>query len=148
MGGMKQFKEHLAAITTIPAADGAAVLERCQREQGGFLKDLDVALLAADDKTRLTLLLVRCGGGRFLAPAQDVAHFIGIIERDADAGKVHGHGGDYVRDVSIPADSKRELLEALKALRHAYRVARPQIAGTDAIEDQAIAAIANAERGL
>lgn len=61
------------------------------KEQGGFLKDTDVAIIAHHD--RLRLILVRCGNGRFLCPAQDVAHFIAIIERD---------GTDYVRDVSLP----------------------------------------------
>ena len=38
------------------------------------------------------------------------------------------------------------MLEALKALRRAYRHSRAQIFGTDAVEDQAIAAIALGER--
>lgn len=75
--------------------DGPLVLERCARDAGGFLRDTDVELVAADPTTRLTLLLVRCGGCRFLAPAQDVAHLIAIIERD---------GTDYIRDVSRPAE--------------------------------------------
>lgn len=57
-----------------------------------FLTESDVAALAKNQETRLTLLLVRCDGGRFIAPAQDVEHFIQLIERD---------GGDYVRDVSL-----------------------------------------------
>src|SRR3990167_7661346 len=65
------------------------------RKNGGFLTEGDVALLAADPETRLSLLLVRCGGGRFLAPADQVKHFIGIIEE---------HKGDYVRDVSLPVN--------------------------------------------
>lgn len=75
-------------------ADGRLVLERVQRERYGFLLDHEIEMVAADPRTRLQLLLVRCGCGRFLAPAQDVAHYISIIERD---------GVDYVRDVSIPA---------------------------------------------
>lgn len=42
---------------------------------------------------RLTRLLVRCGNGRFVAPAQDVAHFVKIINES---------GADHVRDISIP----------------------------------------------
>lgn len=38
---------------------------------------------------------LECGGGRFLAPAEQVAHFVGIVGRD---------GVDYVRDVSVPVD--------------------------------------------
>lgn len=74
-------------------ADGYAVLDRV-RLSYGFLTDTDVALLAADPRTRLTPCLVRCGSGRFTTPAQDVAHFVAIIERDHV---------DYVRDVSIVA---------------------------------------------
>lgn len=60
----------------------------------GFLDQAAVARIAAHPTYRLTPLLVRCGGGRFTCPAQDVAHFIGLVERQP--------GGDYVRDVSIP----------------------------------------------
>ena len=84
--------------------DGELVISRCKREQHGFLKETDVQAIAADPKTRLTLLLVRCGGGRFLAPADQVQHFIGIIEREA--GDKIGPGSDYIRDVSIPADNR------------------------------------------
>lgn len=60
----------------------------------GFVTKEDVAMIAACGATRLTMLLIRCGGGRFLAPAQDVDHFITAIEKSGD---------DYVRDVSFPA---------------------------------------------
>lgn len=43
---------------------------------------------------RLELLLVRCGGCRFLAPAQDVDRLITLVEAT---------GEEYVRDVSFPA---------------------------------------------
>lgn len=55
-----------------------------------------VDAIATDPETRLTMLLVRCGGGRFLTPAQDVKHFIGIIEqnqrgsRDAALANIEG----------------------------------------------------------
>lgn len=62
------------------------------RAQGGFLKTGDLPEIIATN--RLQLLLVRCGGGRFLCPAQDLEHFIGIIEAS---------GADYIRDVSLPA---------------------------------------------
>ena len=77
---------------------GRMALLRARRQQYGFLNEQDVAAVARDESTRLTLLLVRCGAGRFLAPAQDVAHFIEAIEKG---------GLDYVRDVSIPADTVR-----------------------------------------
>ena len=75
-------------------ASGAQVIEQARKTAGGFLKDTDVAVIAADPATRLQMLLVRCGNGRFMAPAQDVKHFIDLIERPE---------GDYVRDVSLPA---------------------------------------------
>lgn len=79
-------------------------MERARLDRMSFLTAEEVAEIAGDPETRLELLLVRCGGGRFLAPAQDVAHFIGIIEREATyrAGE-GGEGSDYIRDVSIPA---------------------------------------------
>jgi hypothetical protein len=60
----------------------------------GFLQPADLATLRASAQYRLTPVLVRCGGCRFTAPAQDVQHLIDIITAD---------GRDYVRDVSIPA---------------------------------------------
>ena len=82
---------------------GKEVMARASVERMGFLTAQEVADIAADPETRLAGLLVRCGGGRFLAPAQDVAHFVGIIERDAELAEVQGEGNDYVRDVSVPA---------------------------------------------
>ncbi len=73
--------------------NGRAVLDRC-RYTLGYLSSIDIATLAGDESTRLTQCLVRCGSCRFLAPAQDVAHLISIIETD---------GRDYVRDVSLPS---------------------------------------------
>jgi hypothetical protein len=64
-------------------------------DRQGFLTPDHVRLIAGIDKLRLELLLVRCGAGRFLAPAQDVAHFVKIIGRE---------GSDYVRDVGLPAE--------------------------------------------
>jgi len=82
---------------------GASVMAHARTERGGFLTEEDVAAIAEDPATRLQLLLVRCGGGRFLAPAQDVKHFIDIIERDYNTAP---GVGDYVRDVSIPAKER------------------------------------------
>lgn len=53
----------------------------------GFLTDAEVARLAAGEDTRLTQVLVRCGGCRFVAAAQDVARIIAALEA----------AGDYVR---------------------------------------------------
>ena len=78
-------------------------MAQATRERFGFLTSAEVAEIAADPETRLAGLLVRCGSGRFLAPAQDVEHFIGIIERDAERAHAPGEGNDYVRDVSVPS---------------------------------------------
>ncbi len=79
-----------------PHLDPHRLLDRVRRERAGFLQASDVAALRAHPDARLWRLLVRCGGGRFIAPAQDVAHFIALVER----------GGDYVRDVSLLAGER------------------------------------------
>ena len=56
----------------------------------GFISEEELEYVVAEK--RLQPCLVRCGGGRFVTPAQDVKHFIDIIEKD---------GRDYVRDVSL-----------------------------------------------
>lgn len=74
--------------------DGNAVMSRARRDNHSYLTDKDVEYIAADPNTRLTMLLVRCGGGRFLAPAQDVLHFIACIEssQNKDAALVNLEG--------------------------------------------------------
>ena len=47
--------------------------------------------------------------------------------------------------VVLAVNSHQAMLDALRALRRAYRHSRTQIFGTDAVEDQAIAAIALGE---
>lgn len=76
-----------------PHFDPAALRARAIRERVGFVNAAETALLAQHADSRLWPLLVRCGGCRFTASAQDVAHLIKCIEA----------GGDYVRDVSFPA---------------------------------------------
>ena len=62
---------------------------------------LDVAQLADLAKLdRLRMVLIRCGNGRFLCPAQNAEHFMNIIRRDFDA---HSVDCDYIRDVSLPS---------------------------------------------
>lgn len=58
----------------------------------GFLTEQDVLVLANDPYTRLTQVLVRCGNGRFVCAAQDVKHFVSIIERE---------DSNYIRDCSL-----------------------------------------------
>ncbi len=59
----------------------------------GFLNEKSLAVVVADPATRTTPLLVRFGCSRAIIPADQVAEHIATMER----------GGDYVRDVSIPA---------------------------------------------
>ena len=63
-------------------------------ECGGFLGTAGLAVVAQED--RLRQLLVRCGGCRFVCAAQDVTHLIECVVA----------GGDYVRDVSLPAGDR------------------------------------------
>lgn len=62
-------------------------------DQHGFLTSAEVELLAGRDDGRLVQVLVRCGAKRFVCAAQDAASMIQAVE----------DGGDYVRDVSLPA---------------------------------------------
>jgi hypothetical protein len=75
----------------------AELLKRIVKDHG-FLSVATLQDLAKID--RLRMVLVRCGNGRFLCPAQDVEHFMDIIRRDFDA---HNNGCDYVRDVALQA---------------------------------------------
>ena len=56
----------------------------------GFIGRDDVDKVV--EENRLYPCLVRCGSGRFSCPAQDVKHFVEIIEAD---------GRDYIRDISL-----------------------------------------------
>jgi hypothetical protein len=68
-------------------------IAQIREKNHGFVLDSD--LPAIIEENRFQMLLVRCGAGRFVAPAQDIKHFIDIIGRE---------GSDYVRDVSFPAN--------------------------------------------
>ena len=67
-------------------------IKELREENYGFLTEVKLKELVG--LNRLFRVLVRCGGGRFICPAQDAAHFIEIIGTE---------GTDYVRDVSFPA---------------------------------------------
>lgn len=60
--------------------------------QFGFVTSKDMPVILALDP--LQPLLVRCGACRFVCGAQYLEHMMRCV----------GAGGDYVRDVSIPAD--------------------------------------------
>ena len=71
------------------------VIQRIKNESNGFITTQeDMNELVATYPHQM--LLVRCGRGRFMCPAQDADHFIRIIAKDKE-------GTDYVRDVSFPA---------------------------------------------
>ena len=57
---------------------------------GGFIDESMIDEIESID--RFAMLIVRCGGGRFICAAQDVKHFINIINNERT---------DYVRDVSV-----------------------------------------------
>jgi hypothetical protein len=85
-----------------PLADsGYDVIYLAKRDRVSFLTEADLRVIATDPNTHGTLILVRCGGGRFLAPADQVEF---LVEAIRQAYKVHG-GGYYVRGYSLPAGS-------------------------------------------
>lgn len=67
-----------------------SIIQKALDEKMGFITDAELPEVVKEN--RMQLLLVRCGCGRFLVPAQDTKHFIDIIKRE---------GTDYIRDVSI-----------------------------------------------
>lgn len=68
-----------------------SVLEQV-RGRFGFLTAAELAIIAADPLYRATTVIVRCGGCRFIAAADQAAHLMAIIGRE---------GSEYVRDVSV-----------------------------------------------
>ena len=85
-------------INYLPATlDKESFIKKTINDKYGFIQDSDLDQVIAED--RLYPCLIRCGCGRFTCPAQDVKHFIDIIEKE---------GSDYIRDVSLsPQGSKR-----------------------------------------
>jgi hypothetical protein len=67
------------------------IIEKIRAEKYGFV-DMINDLPEIIKVNRFQMLLVRCGNGRFLCPAQDASHFVEIIN---DSFK------DHVRDVSL-----------------------------------------------
>jgi len=66
-------------------------MEEIRNKSHGFVSEDDLEEIVQIN--RLELLLVRCGGCRFMAPAQDIKHLINLVE---------ANGKEYVRDVSFP----------------------------------------------
>jgi len=63
---------------------------KADKERCNFITDKDLPEIIKVD--RFQQVLIRCGCGRFVCPAQDAQHFIDIITREKS---------DYVRDVSL-----------------------------------------------
>lgn len=82
------------------AASDSALAETIRRRHG-FIGSAEIDRLIAID--RLMPVLVRCGGGRFTCPVQDVRHFMEIIRVAAENSSHWSETDEYVRDVSIPA---------------------------------------------
>jgi hypothetical protein len=66
------------------------LIEKLLKERMGFVKENEIPEIIKEN--RMQSMIVRCGGGRFICPVQDVQHFIDIIEKEKS---------DYIRDVSI-----------------------------------------------
>lgn len=73
-------------------ASNPALADKLLGDHGFITSKEDLAAIAASN--RMLMVLIRCGNGRFLAPAQDAQHFHDIITRE---------NTDYVRDISLPA---------------------------------------------
>jgi len=65
-------------------------IEEIRSKNFGFIYAGDLPAIIAEN--RFQQCLVRCGGGRFICPAQNVEHFTRIIGNEES---------DYVRDVSL-----------------------------------------------
>lgn len=65
-------------------------IQRIKETRMGFIAS-EAELAEVAKESRLHRVLVRCGGGRFVCPAQDAQHFIDMIKAS----------DDYVRDISL-----------------------------------------------
>lgn len=72
-----------------------SIIQYALKNKMGFITEEELPEVIKEN--RLQEILVRCGNGRFIAPAQDIKHFIDIIERDKQ---------DYIRDVCIIRSEK------------------------------------------
>lgn len=67
-----------------------SLIETLSSENYGFVTEKDMPEIIKED--RFQQILIRCGAGRFICPAQDTEHFINIITKEKS---------DYVRDASL-----------------------------------------------
>jgi hypothetical protein len=93
-----------ADMDTITISGRATILS-ARTNRFGYLTTRDLERIATDPETKLTLILVRTGSGRFLTPAQDAKHFIDLIEH-AELPEELDHEQDYVRDISVPLNTE------------------------------------------
>lgn len=70
------------------------IIDAARRDRAGFLGPRDIQALGSHPFARLWPVLVRCGGGRFTCPVQDVEHFVQVVGAS---------GLDSVRDVALVA---------------------------------------------
>lgn len=82
-----------SALRSAAVCGCIAELEIIKQGTMGFLARHQAVKLGACSKHRLTPILARCGGCRFVTSAQDVMHLVDIIERERS---------DYLRDLSFP----------------------------------------------
>lgn len=68
-----------------------SVIKKLLEDDCGFIQS-EAQLKEIVKENRLHPCLVRCGNGRFTCPAQDVKHFVEIINATSL---------DYVRDISV-----------------------------------------------
>lgn len=72
------------------------VFKRIAQEQYGCVTATDVEEIRKDIANPTMKVLVRTGRTRFLCPLNELEHRMATVDRE----------GDYVRDVSIPANPK------------------------------------------
>ncbi len=76
------------------------VLQHIKANEGAVMpSDLDILVVHCP----LRQVLVRCNNGRFLCAAQDVRHFVAIIERDYGVQGPNAVDVDYIRDITLPS---------------------------------------------
>ena len=74
----------------MPTIHQVHALKKLKEDKHGFITSEDLPDVI--EYNRLYPCLVRCGSRRFTCPAQDVEHFVAIIDASP---------ADYVRDVSM-----------------------------------------------
>ena len=72
------------------------VIEKIKEKNHGFVTDADLPEIIKENENQM--LLVRCGYSRFVTTANNLNHFIEVIETS-----------DYVRDVSFVNNTPEEI---------------------------------------